>query len=65
MDLGATRKMDWKAVVDNASNRNPETSKVFYCDVATPFLWSKNDTRETQNQATEFNRIGKEICRWQ
>lgn len=32
------------------------------CSALDPIRWSKNDTRLTQEQVTEYNGVYKEIC---
>ncbi len=40
-------------------------SALLFCDgLHGPFRWSKQDTRETQDQATEQNAIGRAECGW-
>lgn len=40
------------------------TDKSIPCAALTPILWSKADTRETQNQVTEYNAVGVRVCGW-
>lgn len=41
----------------------PET-KAVPCAALSPIYWSKGDTRETQDQVTEFNAVGARVCGW-
>ncbi len=35
-----------------------------FCEVAKPFTWSRNDTRETQIEAQQWNAVGARLCQW-
>lgn len=39
-------------------------AKVVPCAALSPIYWSKGDTRETQDQATEYNAVGARVCGW-
>lgn len=34
------------------------------CITLKPIAWSRNDTRETQDQATEYNAVAAAMCGW-
>lgn len=44
---------------------DPKSSALLFCDAMTPFRWSREDTRQTQEQATEINAIGVRECHWE
>lgn len=43
---------------------NAQGVKAVPCAALTPIYWSKGDTRETQEQATEYNAVGARVCGW-
>lgn len=43
---------------------NVAATKTVPCTALSPILWSKGDTRETQDQVTEFNAVGARVCGW-
>jgi hypothetical protein len=43
---------------------SPPGEKAVPCAALSPILWSKSDTRDTQNQATEYNAVGARVCGW-
>lgn len=43
---------------------NAPGMKVVPCAALSPIYWSKGDTRETQDQVTEFNTVGARVCGW-
>jgi hypothetical protein len=40
------------------------TKGATFCQAAKVIYWSSKDTRTTQDQATEHNSVGKELCGW-
>lgn len=48
----------------SAATKSVTTSGATFCEVAKVISWSSKDTRETQDQITEHNAVGKELCRW-
>ena len=36
-----------------------------FCAIGEPFLWSKQDTDQSIEQAKEWNAVGKHLCHWQ
>ncbi len=42
-----------------------DTAASIPCAALVPIYWSKDDTRKTQDQVTEYNAVWKAICQTQ